>query len=400
MTSQSVDVLIIGAGAAGLSLLLELDNIRDHHSVKVLERNLMPTDDRIWSFWQPKQSGHKDRLAHYLQSIVAKQWDTWCLSTPDKSYAMSDCDYRYCSISAKAFSELALRTTAKNTLREIRYNTEVISIDTCDEQFLVSTAHQTFLAKQVIDTRPPPIMKQHDGLVQCFYGEEISVDIDTFDISSVQLMKHLKASTLGIEFVYILPFSARHALIEFTCFSLHSIDTEVLRQGLHDFIDNFVQQQPRRVLRIEHAILPMYNIKATNVSQPNYTYAGIAGGAMRASTGYSFLNCQRWARVSAIKINAQHALPKVPPINAMYRYMDHIMLTVLNDDISVGIAIFEQIFKKVKPDSFARFMTERANLFDLIAVIWAMPKRTFIRAVFTILLDTISRTNKHLGNGK
>ena len=45
------DLIIIGAGAAGLSLLLALDDAEYTQSVKLVERSAGPQNDRIWSFW-------------------------------------------------------------------------------------------------------------------------------------------------------------------------------------------------------------------------------------------------------------------------------------------------------------------------------------------------------------
>ena len=52
----------------------------------------------------------------------------------------------------------------------------------------------------------------------------------------------------------------------------------------------------------------------------------------------------------------------------------------------IQVVLFVQMFKKVKPARFARFMTEQATAFDLFCVVWAMPKRAFIRACIRALL--------------
>ena len=400
LAAEYVDIIIIGAGAAGLGLLLELDNIDDQHSVKVLEQKHSPINDRIWSFWRPTQFQHKDALPNYLQALIAKEWSQWSLSTNCEQYMMRDSQYHYCSIRAENFSELALSKASNSVLRDIEFNSEVVSVANCNDQFVVCTANQRFVAKRVVDTRPPPINKEHKGLVQCFYGEEVRVDADTFDVDSAQLMTQLKHSDLGIEFIYILPFGARHALIEFTCFSLSPVAKDTMKKHLHKFISDSLQHKAHSVLREESAILPMYTIVPNHHASTNYTYAGIAGGAMRAATGYSFLSSQRWAHLSAAKINNNQRLGIDSRINSMYRYMDQIMLNVLREDISMGVIIFEQIFKRVGPNSFARFMTERANTLDILAIIWAMPKRVFMRAAFLLLSNKLGLSYKDGGVNK
>jgi lycopene beta-cyclase len=56
---------------------------------------------------------------------------------------------------------------------------------------------------------------------------------------------------------------------------------------------------------------------------------------------------------------------------------------VLRNDMGIGVTLFVQMFKRVKPARFARFMTEQATIIDFMCVIWAMPKFAFLRALFT-----------------
>jgi len=133
------------------------------------------------------------------------------------------------------------------------------------------------------------------------------------------------------------------------------------------------------------------NENASNKNK-HLIYAGIAGGAMRASTGYSFLACQKWAKQCATELKSKQSLAAsasaattlstFTPISGVYQKMDKLMLAVLRHDMEVGVTVFVQMFKKVKPARFVRFMTEQATVFDFICVIWAMPKTAFLRALF------------------
>ena len=111
---------------------------------------------------------------------------------------------------------------------------------------------------------------------------------------------------------------------------------------------------------------------------------------MRTATGFSFLNSQRWAKQCAQSLKRHGKLVPSTPINAIYRQMDALMMRVLRDDMSIGVTIFEQMFKKVKAKRFARFMTEQATAVDLISVIAAMPKRAFLRVLFSSLLASFT----------
>lgn len=382
---QPTDLIIIGAGAAGLSLLLALKELDYPHTVKVLDQRNGPQHDRIWSFW------NSDDLPSYIKAIISHEWSSWSLSTQQRQYSMSDSVYRYCSIRSEHLGALAVKHAEQQTNVEIIFNCDVMSTECNADKVFITTSNGPLLAKKVVDTRPPPLHHAHNGLFQCFYGEEVSVDADIFEPVSVKLMDQLRYSELGIEFVYILPFSSNHALLEFTCFSITIIDREILKARLSEILKDLLEQHDYKVLRSEQAVLPMYAINENlNKTHKNLIYGGIAGGAMRNATGFSFLNSQRWAKQCAQALVDQGKLIPSPPINVIYRKMDALMISVLRNDMKIGVTIFEQMFKKVNAARFARFMTEQATTADVISVIAAMPKRAFLRAVYNAFTTSIT----------
>jgi lycopene beta-cyclase len=399
------DLIIIGAGAAGLSLLLSLDDLNYPYNVTVLERNNGPSNDRIWSFWDNTLKAKKcPNIPSYINAIISHKWSNWTLTTDQRSYAMGNSAYQYCSLRSEDLSALAQKRANENPKFNIIYNCDVTSLSSHDDLCSVTTRSEQLIAHKVVDTRPPPIDKNHDGLLQCFYGEEITVEAEVFEPTSVKLMHQLKHSVLGLEFVYILPFSAEQALVEFTCFSPHSIAKPLLKARLAEIIKDLVKEHKYFIERTESAVLPMYIINKNTpntdyntqdqtthiaaLNTRNIRFAGIAGGSMRAATGYSFLSSQRWANQCAYQLNYYNVFSNHEPISAIYRSMDMIMLKVLRDDLSMGVKIFEQMFKKVKPDRFARFMIQQATFFDFLHVIWAMPKTPFFKAACAFLLTS------------
>jgi lycopene beta-cyclase len=46
--------------------------------------------------------------------------------------------------------------------------------------------------------------------------------------------------------------------------------------------------------------------------------------------------------------------------------------------------LFYNLTKKLTAPRFARFMTERASILDLLWIIWCMPKLIFLKALFNI----------------
>jgi lycopene beta-cyclase len=380
--SSEVDLIIIGAGAAGLSLLLALDEASYLGKVMVLERHQGPQNDRIWSFWHASdQQG--DSLPEYIKAILTHKWQSWSLSVDGNEYFMRETFSQYCSLRSESLSALALERISAKENFQIRFNCEVAEITAEGSSAIVTTLEDQLVANQVVDTRPPALQSQHEGLIQCFYGEEIMCEADIFEPSTVKLMQQLKHSDLGIEFIYILPFSTKHALVEFTCFGLSPVAASVLKARLAAVLHELVGHTSYTVKRSESAALPMYIVNQNRQQQKSHIiYGGIAGGALRASTGYSFIGSQKWAKHSAYDLVKNNTLSVNVPIPTIYQMMDKLMLSVLRDDMKVGVRMFTQLFKTVPPARFVRFMSERATLIDFIYIIWAMPKQPFLRALY------------------
>lgn len=379
---SEIDLIIIGAGAAGLSLLLALDAADYAGKVMVLERQQGPQNDRIWSFWHSADP-REDSLPEYIEAILTHKWQSWSLSADGNEYLMRDTLFQYCSLRSESLSALALERISARENFQIRFNYEVAEITTKGSSVIVSTQEESLVASQVADTRPPALRSQHEGLIQCFYGEEIMCEADIFEPSTVKLMQQLNHSDLGIEFIYILPFSTKHALVEFTCFSLSPVAVSVLKTRLAAALNELAAHTSYTVKRSESAALPMYLINQNKQQHKSHIiYGGIAGGAMRASTGYSFIGSQKWAKQSAYDLVKTNTLSVNVPIPAIYQMMDKLMLSVLRDDMKIGVRMFTQLFKTVPPQRFVRFMSEKASFTDFMYIIWAMPKPPFLRALY------------------
>ena len=62
---------------------------------------------------------------------------------------------------------------------------------------------------------------------------------------------------------------------------------------------------------------------------------------------------------------------------------DHTFLRVLDNNIDLAEDIFMSIGKNMRPDSFAKFMSDKAQVHDFMRLIAAVPKQPFIKAVLS-----------------
>ena len=260
------------------------------------------------------------------------------------------------------------------------------------------------LTQKLVDTRPPSIgeiakhatEKQYPSMYQCFIGqvlyfdEPINAETENAlcSLSHAWIMKGLRPYEQGVAFDYILPLSPHLVLVEFTAFTPSVINKDALAANLSNFVSQHLKSAEHSisfsVCREEFGVLPMVNFdKNQHYSEPTASkriYGGIIGGAMRASTGYSFLNSLRWAQNVAHGLCQYGKLTHCDPIPKHYRLMDDIMLRVLQKNPELACHLFYRFANRLSSTSYARFMTEKATLLDIVKVILAMPKWPFLKS--------------------
>jgi lycopene beta-cyclase len=62
--------------------------------------------------------------------------------------------------------------------------------------------------------------------------------------------------------------------------------------------------------------------------------------------------------------------------------MDFIFLKVLRNEPEQAPELFIRLARGISADAMARFMMDRATILDLLAVVWAVPKKPFLRNLF------------------
>jgi lycopene beta-cyclase len=107
---------------------------------------------------------------------------------------------------------------------------------------------------------------------------------------------------------------------------------------------------------------------------------GTAGGMMRAASGYAFSSIQRWSKAASLAIVTQQTdMPN--PVPRTFEFLDAVFLRVLRAEPELAPMIFTRMMKGTSAAEFSRFMTENAELKDIVKVIKAMPKWPFLKAL-------------------
>ncbi len=369
------DIVIVGAGLGGLSLAVELAQPEFAHlSILLLDKRTHYVRDRTWSYW----TGQTHRYSH----LERKRWHSWSVSLNGQSHAQTSQQHAYATLDADAFYAFALEKIAGAPNIQLRLGCGVTCIERSAQGSVVALdTNDKIQAHAVLDARPLVGTRPH-ALVQQFAGWQVLADSDVFDPSKVQLMgfdPHPK----GLHFWYLLPYSKREALVESTWISPMDWQPN-FNVELEQYLTNLCGPQGYSVDYTERGILGLQDATLATLA------LGRRGGAMRASTGYAFIDTIEHAKRIAYSLaqhlklgSVNHWAPQSFSRSATDLWMDRVFLDVLSRDWLQAPDYFMRIFSAVHADDAVAFLTGKAALAQKLRVVQALPKLPFLRSALS-----------------
>ncbi len=374
---KAASIAILGGGCAGLALAQRLvSDAPDAPHVVVIEPRSDYRNDRTWAFWD----GFDDDPL--VDDLITKRWQHWYIGNNDRGVIQSSAHHDYAVIPAGSFYEQAAARIASSENVALHQGIAVESVQEKARSVEITTNGGTYAVDWVIDTRPPSRnLLQSSILFQVFKGVEVVSDKPVFDDTSVELMTDMRCDRQGFIFSYVLPFDPCHALIEVTRFSEIPIMSADLDEAVDDAIAARLGQLNYRIVRREQGILPMGMPARSSEPNSRIVNAGTAAGASRAATGYAFMRIQRWASKCAERIVAGEPPMPHPREPFLRDRMDHLFLQVIRQDPALAPRLFLDLGSKLDPDCFARFLSDKADWSDLLAVVTSLPPTPFLRSL-------------------
>ena len=375
------NLAILGGGCAGLSLAMRLAEAGSSApSTLVLEKNAHYKNDRTWCFW--------DEADPELKNWVDYAWLNFEIKNGSKAFTKNCKNHAYLMLSAQTFYERSLTKIASNKQSvTMLTNQDILEVTkTHDQTWQIITASGTYSADKIVDTRPNKQINDDESLLwQSFVGYEVETSLDTFDANTFVLMDLDASFSQGIGFVYVLPYSANRALIEYTIFADHAFAANQFSKYIQPALLKYLENKDYKILRSEYGKLPMGNQKIKKTNDPSYVYAGLYAGAARPSSGYAFQRIQRWAKeCTHALINHQLLIaPKKDPW--ILARMDDLFLNVLKSNPKSSAPLFYNLFLHCKIPTLVRFLSDHASIPDYLSIIASMPKLLFLKefAVYT-----------------
>ena len=381
-TDNFFDLVILGGGAAGLSLGLSIaaKNI-PNQSCLIIEKRSEYTDDKTWGFWE--FPGYPT----YIYELIRSRWHSWDISDNNQRWNMRSSAHPYCAISAKSFYHYAKTEIKKSDKVTLSMGCEVFEVKKHAHSFQLKTSQGKITAGQVVDTTPRKSLTfPGHAMFQAFYGIEFQLSKPMNELLNTErasLMTELRQTSDGLAFHYVLPYKKDTALFEYTLFSPKHLNPASLQTECQKHLASHLKGSPYTVLREEYGLLPMA-VSSKNTEQNGTVAGGARGGAIRAASGYAFSNIQFWAAKSAERFSKGKPIKPYKQSKTI-RFLDSIFLGVLKANPKQNVSIFTRMGARLSGDVFARFLSQKAKAIDLIKIIVSMPKLIFIKQLLRAL---------------
>ena len=366
---NNYDYIIIGAGCAGLSLAYRLLN--KDFTVCILESQInINNTNKLWSFWDT----YKTPFNH----LIKKRWNKLLIKNNKEQIKINCNNYNYQSIDSHDFNNYILEKINKSNNIDIKFSSEVKSIVKKSKKVSLSTNSGLFSCKHVFDSRPNI---KNTSMWQQFYGAYVVSEESIFNIDCPTFMDFSNNSN-KFHFNYILPFSAKNALIESTYFS-NKKEKEMLNT---DYINQYMSTnyigKKYVIEKVEFGSIPM-DTKIDSSSVNYITKIGAYSGATRASTGYTFVNIQKQSE------NLAKLIPNIGPGKIrknfhpfLLRKMDEIFLRIVSNNPNYMKHALMSLFRSRSHESQIRFLSDVPNIIDICKIVFYLPKVEFLKFTF------------------
>jgi lycopene beta-cyclase len=259
----------------------------------------------------------------------------------------------------------------------------------------VAAGGETYRANWVFDSRfdPKELVPQphrYHYLKQHFLGWEIETEEDFFDPAVPVLFDFRAAQESGLRFFYILPYTSRSALVEFTIFSADVLERQEYETRLRAYISETLRIPSYKINSVETGIIPMTDHPLRRRLGERILAIGTRGGLVKPSSGYAFLRIQQDS-TAIVRSLERHGHPKeIPASPARYRLYDSLLLQVMYRQGLMSKPIFIRLFQKNPIKQVFNFLDETGSFWDDVKLIASLQPTPFLKALLrTIVLRTI-----------
>jgi lycopene beta-cyclase len=383
------DIAIVGMGCAGSHVALELLRQQVDKRIVVIDNYEGKSLEKTWSFWE--------NGAGYYDHVLINSWRQGVFRAQGKTINLDLGDYVYKSVDSSdfiAFAKAELQKSPNFTFIDARVNNvEYTDPRDSESKLNVDFSIGTLTASVVLDSRMPRDFrgdKQATTLLQHFKGWVIETEEDCFNPSSFVMMDYNLKDEGTTSFFYVLPYSKKKALVEFTYFSHEVVEDNVYDNFLKEYIASLLKIDHYLVGSVEKGVIPMTSYDFTRHNKPNHLKIGTAGGWVKPSTGYSFKLSEFKAKQLVQNIVNGNALAYKLFSKRHFIY-DITLLEVLGKYNAQGDELFLKLYSRNPAYRLFDFLDDQSSYSQELKIMKSMTSMRFVNGFFKTIINGITQ---------
>lgn len=339
-------------------------------TVLLVDEEAKNKNDRTWCFWE-KEKG-------LFEPIVYRQWDHLWFHSESFSRELSISPYTYKMIRGIDFYDHCLSEIKQHD--NFQFLTAKVERVFSDEQTGIVANGQTITADYVFNSilfEKPQLKQKEHWLLQHFKGWVIRTDEEAFT-NTATLMDFRISQKFGTAFCYVLPFSKKEALIEYTLFTPSLLQPHQYDEELKEYVENLLSIKNYEIAEQEFGIIPMTNYSFPD-RQHKIVNIGTAGGQTKGSSGYTFYFIQKHSK-GIVESLLQKGTPFVNKPSRRFHFYDSVLLHILQNNTLPGRQIFTTLFRKNQPANVLTFLNNESSPAEELKIISSLPTLPFLMA--------------------
>jgi lycopene beta-cyclase len=373
------DFVIAGAGCSGLSLATALSKANVKQSILLIDNNIHTNQDKTWCFWDlPNLSP---------LPFTTTVWQNLTFYSDNYEKKEKILPFNYVGVKSGDFYKYSYEVlkNAKN-IDIIEENIERIyglesgaCLETKTQKF---HCHYLFNST-AISAGHPKSYSTNSALKQHFQGWFVKTEKPVFEKNTATFMDFRTEQHQDVRFFYVLPYSEREALIEYTIFSKQLLADEAYDEQIEKYIQETLQIEKFTIMEKEKGVIPMEFIHP-DTTHNHIIPIGIVGGALKPSTGFAFSLIQKQVDQIIKSIQSDNLPLYKKKIQNRFSFYDTVLLHLLQKKEINKSAIFISLFKGNNIGTILTFLSEKTGIFGEMKIFSTLPVKVFISALIEI----------------
>ena len=380
-TNLQYDFIIAGFGCAGMSFVYHLLKSPFKNSkILVIDSSDKSINDRTWCYWA------ETPLDIHPKKSPIIFWENISIRKGQKQVNKTLENLKYFHVKSSDFySEIKERI---NEFPNVHLATDAITSieqNSSGDVSVTTSENGVFNGKKVFNSIPDKrfLKKDNKILKQVFVGWKIKTQQPCFEKDTVILMDFLKERKEITDFFYVLPFSEKEALVEYTVFTTANLDYKKMETSIRHFISNKLGQENFEITFKEEGTIPMTTLSPQKSNSNQIINLGTLAGCSKPSTGYTFYTIQKHCKSIIESLEIKNVKKKtVWSRKLRFNFYDNIILNIAKKWPDALPGVFLNLFETNSGPDVLRFLNEESRFFHELRLLSRLKFPIFIKSLF------------------